>query len=236
MGQVVSTARTQGALLRITRPALCLALAASLTAAGAAGAATKPKAKPKAVKPVCNLITDAAGDASMQAPAPGDDALDILGADLASNAKNVTAVIRLKSVTSSGSGQLGRDIQMTFDLAGAVAKVWIGYTTSAYGGDAFQYGVIGQGAQGITSPTGDAVGVIDKATNEVRMTVPVGDLNALGKIKPGAKVANLAVSASQLIGVAPNPSGTYGFNSRKVDDAVGTKSYVAGSLSCVKPG
>jgi hypothetical protein len=139
-------------------------------------------------------------------------------------------------VSSSGLGQLGRDIQMQFDLAGAVAKVWIGYTTSAYGGDAFQYGLIAQGEGGVTSPTGDAVGIIDTAKNEIRITVPVADMNALGKAKPGAKVSNITVSSSQVAGIAPNPSGVYAFNSLPVDDASATKSYVAGYPSCVKPG
>ena len=217
--------------MKLTRPALCLALVASVTAAGAAGAATKPK-----VKPVCNLVVDPAGDASFQSPMPSDDAQDIIGADVASDAKNFTAVLRLKSVSSNGLGQLGRDLQMTFDLAGAEAKVWIGYTTSAYGGDAFQYGLIGKGDAGSTSPTGKAVGVIDKTKNEIRMTVSVADLNALGKVKPGAKVANIAVEASQLVGIAPNASGAYAFNPVVVDDAAGTKAYIAGAPSCVKPG
>ncbi len=220
--------------MKLTRTVVCLTLVASVAGAGSAVAATKPKPKP--VKPVCNLVVDPAGDASLQAPLPGDDALDIVGADIASDAKNVTAVIRLKSVSSNGLGQLGRDVQMNFDLAGAEAQVWIGYTTSAYGGDAFQYGLIGKGTGGSTSPTGKAAGVVDKVKNEIRMTVSVADLNALGKIKPGAKVTNIAVSAAQLVGIAPNPSGAYGFASEDLDDAAGTKAYIAGSPSCVKPG
>jgi hypothetical protein len=218
--------------MRIARPVVCLAAVAALVGAGTAGAAVK---KP-VVKPVCNLVTDPAGDASLQDPLPVDDGEDIVGGDVASDAKNFTAVIRLKDVSSSGLGQLGRDIQMQFDLAGAVAKVWIGYTTSAYGGDAFQYGLIAQGEGGVTSPTGDAVGIIDTAKNEIRMTVPVSALNGLGKAKPGAKVSNISVTGSQLVGLAPNPTGTYGFESLAVDEAAATKSYVAGQLSCVKPG
>ncbi|HUR14124.1 MAG TPA: hypothetical protein VM097_06490 [Mycobacteriales bacterium] len=220
--------------MKLTRPALCLALVASVTAATAATAATRPRPKP--LKPVCNVVVDPAGDASPQPPAPSDDSFDVLSADIASDAKNVTAVIRMKNVSSTGLGQLGRDVQMTFDLVGAEAKVWIGYTGSSYGGDAFQYGLIGMGDAGSTSPTGDAVGKIDAAKNEIRMTVPVADLNGLGKIKPGAKVSSIAVTASQLVGVAPNPSGVYAFNSFTVDDAAAVKPYIAGYPSCVKPG
>jgi hypothetical protein len=220
--------------LKLARPALCLALVASVAAAGAAGAATKPKPKP--LKPVCNLVTDPAGDASAQAPLPNDDSLDIIGADIASDAKNFTAVIRVKNVSAQSLSQLGADLQVDFDLAGAVSQVWIGYNNSAYGGKAFQYGVVGQGQAGSTSPTGNATGVIDAVKNEIRMTVPVADINGLGKAKPGAKVSNISVATSQVVGVAPNPSGVYAFNSVPVDDATGTKAYVAGYPSCVKPG
>jgi hypothetical protein len=220
--------------LKLARPVLCLALVASVTAAGAAGAVTKPKPKP--LKPVCNLVTDPAGDATPQAPLPNDDSLDILSADIASDAKSFTAVIRVKNVAAQGLSQLGSDLQVDFDLAGAEATVWMGYNNSAYGGQAFQYGVIGKGDAGSTSPTGDAVGIIDTAKNEIRITVPVADMNALGKAKPGAKVSNITVSSSQVAGIAPNPSGVYAFNSLPVDDASATKSYVAGYPSCVKPG
>jgi hypothetical protein len=213
--------------MRITRPVVCLAVTASLLGTGVAGAAVK---KPVA-KPVCNLVTDPGADTALP-----DDGMDILGGDVASDAKSFTAVIRLKSVKSTGLGELGRDLQMTFDLPGAEAPVWIGYTTSAYGGDAFQYGLIGKGDAGATSPTGDAVGIIDTAKNEIRMTVPVSALNALGKAKPGAKVSNIAIAASQLVGIAPNPLDTYAFESFAIDDAAGSKAYVAGQASCVKPG
>lgn len=219
--------------MKLARPALCLALVASVAAAGAAGAVTKPKPKPK---PVCNLVKDPAGDASAQPPLPNDDSLDIISADVASDAKSFTAVIRVKNVSATGLSQLGGDLQVQFDLAGAVAPVWIGYNNSAYGGQAFQYGVIGQGQAGSTAPTGDATGVIDTVKNEIRMTVPVADLNGLGKAKPGAKVSNINVATSQVAGVAPNPTGVYAFDSLPVDDAAGTKSYIAGYPSCVKPG
>jgi hypothetical protein len=218
--------------MKLARPALAVALVATVAASGVATAAVKKKPAPK---PVCNLVTDAPDDAELQAPLPTDSSLEILSADLASDAKNITTVIRLKSVSSDGTGQLGRDVQINFDAPGAVAPLWIGYNSSVYGGDAFQYGVIGQGDAGSTSPTGDAVGTIDTAKNEIRMTVPVSAFLELGNVKPGAKLSNLTVSSSQVVGVAPNPTGVYAFNSVAVDDATG-KSYVAGYPSCVKPG
>lgn len=220
--------------MRAARPVLALTLVASLSAAGAASAVTKPKPKP--VKPVCNLIVDPSGDASLQPPLPSDDSLDIIGGDVASDAKNLTAVIRLKAAAASPQAELGRHIEMTFDLAGAVAQVWIGYDSSAYGGQTFQYGLVGQGTGGSTSPTGNATGVVDTAKNEIRMTVPLASMNALGKAKPGAKVSNIAITTAQIVGIAPNPSGAYANLPETVDDASATKNYVAGTPSCVKPG
>jgi len=216
--------------MKVLRPATCLVVAVSLAVAGTAAAATKPVAKK-----VCNLVVDPAGDASLQAPLPADEKLDIVGADVASNAKAFTAVIRVKNLSAATTSQLGNELRLQFDLPGAEAPVWFGYASSAYGGEAFQYGVIGKGTGGSTSPTGDAVGVVDTAKNEIRMTVSVSELSALGKAKPGSKVSNLSVTAAQLIGVAPNASGVYGFLSQPVDDATG-KSYVAGAPSCVVPG
>jgi hypothetical protein len=219
--------------VRIVRPVVCLALAVSLTAAGAAGAATRPKPKP--VKPVCNLVVDPAGDATVGV-APADDALDIVSADVASDAKSFTAVIRVADAAAVQQSQLGSEVQITFELAGAVAPVFIQYNNSAYGGKAFQYGVIGQGDAGSTSPTGDAIGVVDTAKNEIRMTVATSAINEFGKAKPGAKVSNLTVATAQLVGIAPNPTGVYAYNSLAVDDATGSKAYIAGYPSCVKPG
>lgn len=211
----------------VLRSAAAAAVGLSLVIAGHAGAAPKPKPKP-----VCNLVTDSASDVT----APGDASQEILSADIASDAKNFTTVVRLKGIKATGVGQLGKEVRIDFTLPGGVAKAWMGWTSSVYGGDTFQYGLIGQGAGGSTSPTGDAAGSIDVAKNELRMTVPTSAMNELGKAKVGNKVTDIVVTASQLVGVAPNPSGAYAFFSESVDSAEASAAYTTGTPSCVKPG
>src|SRR5437764_15191751 len=68
------------------------ALAIALTGASAhAAAKKKPAPKPK---PVCHLITDPATDG----PPSGDSSLNIISADIASNASAITAVIRVQKL------------------------------------------------------------------------------------------------------------------------------------------
>ena len=86
--------------------AVVIAGLVTAVAVGGTANAAGHKAKHKSAPPVCNLVTDPAGDApfdptSAGAPgAPNDPNGDILSADLASDGKFVTAVIRVKSVAT----------------------------------------------------------------------------------------------------------------------------------------
>jgi hypothetical protein len=218
--------------VKIVRPTVALALAASLAASGAASAATKakPKRKPAPPKPVCNLITDPAGDASLQPPVPSDDSLDVLSGDLASNAKNVTAVLRLKDLGATSPTQItGRNYYLLFSLPKADNPVYFSYEDAGpVLGASFSWGDLEPGAGGVGTYTkkGDATGTVDTAKNEIRITVPVADVRDLASIAPGVKVTNLHVSTTAVVGVLV-------FD---VDSAAAAKSYVAGYPSCVKPG
>jgi hypothetical protein len=205
--------------VKLVRPALAVAVGASLVVAGTAGAVTKPK-------PVCNLVKDAAGDASVQPPLPSDDSLDIVSADVASNAKNVTAVLRLKSLgATSPYSVTGRNYYMQFDAPGAANPIYFSAESDATG-TSYHWGDL-ETANGLGTYTtkGDATGVTDVAKNEIRMTVSVRDLADLGKTKPGNKLSSLHASTTAVLGVLV----------ADVDTADGSKSYVAGSPSCVKP-
>jgi hypothetical protein len=221
--------------MRVTRPVLCLALVGALTTAGAASAVTKPKPKP--LKPVCNLVTDVAGDGSFQAPLPSDDSMDILSADVASDTKNFTAVIRVKNVSAQSLGAAGHVLRMNFALAGNDDMPYLAYAASPFG-DVFDYGVIkkGTGSNSIVS-SGSATGSVDKVKNEVRITVPLASMKALGKVAPGAKISSLQAVSEQMIGDPDNiPVLGAAYGTEQADTADGTKAYVAGYPSCVKPG
>jgi hypothetical protein len=214
--------------MRIARPALALALVASVAAAGAAGAVVKNPAP----QPVCKLIVDDAGDASLQAPIPSDDSIDLTGADLASDTKNVTAVLRIKNLGATSPLQVtGRNYYFEFTPAKAQFPVYFSYEedfSAPLLGGVFSYGDLEPGTGGVPTYTrkGDATGVIDSAKNEIRISVPTSAVQALGNVKAGSKISSLSASTTAVLGVLV----------ADVDTAEATKPYVAGYPSCVKPG
>src|SRR5262245_27463636 len=91
---------TEEAPMRTRRVIASITILTLAVGAPTALGATKPKPKPKP-KPVCNLVTDPAGDASLLAGASGqgyDASLDIISADVASDGKTITAVVRVKTL------------------------------------------------------------------------------------------------------------------------------------------
>src|SRR5436309_3219817 len=103
--------------MRTRRSIACVALLAVALTAPSAMAATKKKPAPKP-KPVCHLIVDKASDSGPDTNAAGgsaaassvyDSSLDIVGGDVASDGKTITAVIRVAKLTTSDSmAPLGR--------------------------------------------------------------------------------------------------------------------------------
>jgi hypothetical protein len=210
--------------MKLARPALCLALAASLLGAGVANAVTKPKPKP-----VCNLIKDDSGDASLQPPVPSDDSLDIVGGDLASDAKNVTAVIRIKDLSATSVASLsGRNYYFLFSVPTSENPIYFSYESDATGNAAAFGTLVPNATTGVGTYTsaGTATATLVPEKNEIHLTVPVSTLGVVGKVKPGTKVTGMSISTTQVLGVLV----------AEIDTADAAKSYVAGALSCVKPG
>jgi hypothetical protein len=187
------------------------AIAPLLLGAGAAHAA-KPKPKPK---PVCNLIADAKGDATGTGfgnNGPNDPALDIVSADLATDATRLTAVIRVAALAgSTDTAPTGRGYDVTFSVKGTTFAV-----------------------RGVLSPAGDrwydgnGTGVVDKAKNEIRITVPLAKFSVA--IKPNDVLTGLKANTWRYVGGTANvPMG-------RVDDAATGATYKVGSPSCVKVG
>lgn len=217
--------------MELLRRLTCLFVVTTLAAGGAA-AATKPK-----VKPVCNLIKDAAGDASLQAPLPNDDGMDIVGADLASNTKLVTAVLRMKSVgNGSLSSVTGRRLTLEWTVPSGDYPLYLSMSTSQLG-TYFDYGYLDTSA---TPPNiesqGAAQGTIIAAKNEIHITAPLSAFKPFGKVSPGSKFTEITASGAQVFGVPQNDSGVYTYVSGSLDDATAAKAYVAGTPSCVVPG
>lgn len=197
------------------RPALAAAVVAALALSGAALAAP--------AKPVCNLITDPTGDVTL--PSPN---LDIVSADIATNAKKLTGVIRVaKLANSDGTAPTGVAYNFRFKVPGQDTQFYLlaSAEPSPLGDTTFEYGTIETGNR--LTPLGDATGKFDLAKNEVRITAPT-KLGGLANVKPGTKVVSLqALTQRRFVVLLSGADST-------VLDA--SKSYTAGTPSCVVPG
>lgn len=192
---------------------LAAASAVSLLLGVSAAEAAKPKPKP-----VCNLVKDAKGDATDNGTSavamPNDPNLDIITADVASNTKTVTGVIRLAALDGQGStAPAGAAYTMSFLVKGTVV-VLRAYVSPA--GESFADG------------TGTALsGKVDRAKKEIRIHAPIASLPVQFKAKD--KITEIKAQSARWVGSTPISLGL-------VDNAISPAAYVAGTLSCVKIG
>ena len=213
--------------MRAVRPALAFALASSLLAAGAAHAATKPKPKP-----VCNLIKDDKGDGA--GLINNQDGLDVLTADIASDAKNITAVIRLAGApvgAANPDAPEGAAYYFVFSHPKAQYPLWVAASSGITGSYTYSMGDVEPSPTGgdlFQTKTGTVTGHIDG--NNITITVARSVLGSLADVKPGTKLVGLEAHVFYPVEV-PMVGGLL----EEADSASG-KSYVAGALSCVKPG
>lgn len=200
----------------------------SLAAGGAVAAPAKPK-------PVCNLVTDEKDDTFLLrsqdgagAYGPQENAADIVSADLASDAKNITGVIRVKSLAAAPStspGGLSYDINLTSSTTEKPlylrAVVPNAGTPTAEAGSRESVVVTS-----VSAPLGAGTVVVDKAKHEVRFSFPIAHFASVGGMKAGTKLNFGDVTTGRAAG------------SRAVfaDVATDGKTYVAGAKSCVIPG
>lgn len=201
------------------RPALALALTGAVVLVGGAHAA--PKAAP-----VCNLVTDDAGDTAA-APFPASDTIDILSADVASDGKALTAVLRVKKYTANEPQTVhGKRYIVAFEGAGLKSMYLTALDFPA--GVSFNFGEVTEGTTGPSySSTGPATGKIDTATNEIRITVQAAELAeaGFGKLTKGGVIKGINAVTFRRIG-------TTLFDG---DDASTSKKYTVGAKSCVTP-
>jgi hypothetical protein len=243
-----------------TRAALVAGLVATIAVSGTANAAghhKKSKAKP-APKPVCNLVQDPSGDAPFDVTLglaansmPNDPNGDILSADLSSDGKFVTAVIRVKSIATPGTTwPLAHFYMLSWTAPGHDSPVYLGGVVDpnpaagAVFGPQFVFGDGGtfQGALLCYNIDSTAVkGTIDTAKNTLTLSVPISAISAFGKFTPGNKFSGLEASSQALVNGPvlpqnlPAVGGSIAWGWAE-DTADGTKDYTAGAPSCVKPG
>jgi len=223
--------KTRAYLLAL--PLLMLTTGGALTVADAA------------VKPVCKLIVDDAGDATYN-NVPGAAGDDIVSGDVASNGKTITGVIRLAALSSPDpTAPLGHGFFVEFGVKGVESLLFLSARTYPTG-TKFVYGYSAADPNtGVnTSYTiGTATGVVDTAKKEVRISAPNAGFAPAGSklplksklLTPTAKsyrIGGQGVVPSQNVGPARAPLGGFLL---PFDDAAGG-SYLVGTPSCVKPG
>ncbi|MBK5305843.1 MAG: hypothetical protein JJD92_04065 [Frankiaceae bacterium] len=218
-------------------------LAASLLITGAVGAVSAADAKGK---PVCNLVTDATGDANLGG-APGGAGDDIVSADFASDGKTLTGVVRMAALAANDPEWLnGRAYFAEFTAPGSPDVLFVqarAYPT----GVIWSYGYSGvDPTSGVnTSYTlGQATGVVDVAKKEVRVSAPLKGFidGAKVKLASGTKLKGIGARVYRQGGQGLVPSQEVGGTrvplsglNVLLDDATGG-SYVIGTPSCVAVG
>lgn len=182
-------------------------VAVVLVAAGGAVAEARSKPKP----PLCNLVTDNTGDV-----VTGNATLDIVGGDVATTPKMLTAVIRFAKLSEQDlMSPSGRFYEFGFTYEGRGQSI-----TASF--DPLGKPTWGSGG----------TGVVDVAKNEIRIHVPVDNLTGRPALKPGAAFTNLLIRADLGNPAYPIPSSLL----LAGDSAAGTKAYPVHASSCVKVG
>ena len=212
---------------RALRLVLSGSLGVALIAAGGAVAAP--------AKVSCEMVTDAKDDTFLLryqdtagAYGPQEDAADIVSADVASDAKTITGVVRVKSLAAAAGtspGGISYDINMTSstsDLPLYLRAVVPGAGEPTAEAGSRESVVV----TSVSAPLGAGTVVVDKAKNEVRFSFPIAHFASVGGLKPGTKLNFPEVTTGRAAG------------SRAVfaDAATEGKTYTAGSKSCVVPG
>lgn len=205
-----------------SRVALATVVCGVLTATGVAAQAAPTK--------TCNLVEDPKGDATQfyvlpEGAAPNEPAADIVSADVASNGKQMTTVLRVDKLSKSApTSPFGFVWYTYFDVEGVTFYT---QTKADPTGDTFSVGYLATDTGLRTSlPDSSATGVIDTDKSEIRVTFNLSQLDPQAKLKPGGKVTGLrGLTNRSAVRVV-----------LQSDEAIGSKSYVDGTPSCVTVG
>lgn len=182
-----------------------------------------------AAKPVCNLLLDPKGDAT---PVP-DDSVDLLGADIASNARDVTVAFRLAAPPSGvvPTAPAGRAFLAELYGSKPTRRVFVRYVETPNAVEAI-YGYY-ETAIRTHEPIGPAR--VRVKGNILFLTVPVLGLSGFGRFTPGSRLSGLRAQAGRYAG-AYYDGNHFAYNIFWADSATKGRTYVAGTPSCVRVG
>jgi hypothetical protein len=210
--------------VKLVRPAVALCAGVLLLLAGSSSAAPK---KP-IPKPVCNLLSDDPADSGLLGP-DADDNQEILGGDLATDLKNVTAVLTLaKAPGVDPISPSGLAYYVSFTVPGTDHPVYLGAQMSPTGALTWTAGAVTSDGTSTSYSPNAAVPV--RGTVRGTSLVISADLKAfaaLAPIKKGVRITGLTGETFGVLVVALTPFGS--------DIAEDSKPYLAGTPSCVKP-
>lgn len=201
---------------------------------GTTAYAAPAKAKPK---PSCNLVKDATGDVSNKYQGvdafPADAGLDLVGADVVSDTKNITAVIRLAAEPGSATAYAKRYIAQV-NVAGLANPLILAAAITPTG-TAYSFGHYGPGTAGTPSFNYNATPAVGKVEGKL-ITISTSLANIasdtnLGVVKKNAKISGFSLTANRRVPAFTQVTGQV----IVADDALGKTPYYAGGLSCIKP-
>ena len=195
---------------------------------------------------ICRLVVDEARDDRGGGEWSGGS-LDLTSADVASDGRFLTLVIRLRDLTETSTSPSGGNWEFAFSLPGGR---FFANANRAPDGEEFHLEYL---AESVGDENGGAAtfgylgridGVVDEDLSEVRMHVPVALLRPYG-LRAGAAIGKLRAESRTHVGTTTQvpifrsfPTGAVsgGHNPAGGDVAASRSTYRAGSASCVAPG
>jgi hypothetical protein len=199
-----------------TRQILAAIVIVPLLAGMSSATAAPPKKKP-VKKPTCFLMKDGTADATQSGTsvaAPNDPNMDIVTADIATNAQTFTAVVRLAAMEdkTNTNWTLGTAYTVGFRTAGGLNTVQAIVSPA-----------------GTTWAAGNGSGTVDKTKKEIRIHIPISKLKF--PPKPNEKLTEYYAQTARYVGTTTI---TAGWADRV--DAAPPGYYVHAWPSCVKVG
>ncbi len=176
------------------------------------------------VKAPCRVLVDQPGDSE------GGESLDLISADLGSNATHITAVIRVKALTrSNAEAPTGQAFYVEWTVPGAAQPLFLAATVSPTR-EWFEFGH----TENIYRPDGGATGFFDEARSEVRVTAPLSAWADRAKLRKGTRLGSIKAATYRFVGVTV---GELGAGSLQPGDVGVTRAvHVVGTVTCVAVG
>lgn len=231
---------------RLVALALLATVLATVLAAPAAGA--KPAQ-------VCRIVTDERGDTRAfvfvpSSPATAEPALDIVSADVATDARHVTVAVRVAELTLPDERlPRGARYSVYFKVGPDEADWFVLHARAAHGGRQsalYRLTPLPTVVTPVVLVSGweehyvdtETKATYDFARDEVRVSAPVGAFAPFVAIKRGMRIKeiNAITWHDQTLYVDPVLTSGHDGERDASDVATAPKPYVAGTPSCLRPG